>query len=56
MCTVMVPPGGNPIAVNRYINNHYLFNDIRTKYSVFGGQNVGIFKFKLMIVKVTAGY
>jgi len=23
MCTVLVPPGGNPIAVNKYVNNKF---------------------------------
>ena len=46
-----------PIAVNKYINikinNHCrLFTNRRTKYSVFGGQNIGFFKLKLMVIKL----
>jgi len=36
MCTVLLPPGDNPIAVNKYINIYQRKN--LTKISVLSGQ------------------
>ena len=32
MCTVLLPPGVNPIALNKYISYH---NDVNFKYRIF---------------------
>jgi len=39
MCTVLLPPGDNPIAVNKYIINEaglYMDDDIKVKLTKMG--------------------
>jgi len=31
MCTILLPPGDNPIAVDKYIISYYLFKNICVK-------------------------
>jgi hypothetical protein len=32
MCTVLLPPGDNPIAVNKYINTHDIKNTEKEEF------------------------
>jgi hypothetical protein len=33
MCTVLLPPGDNPIAVNKYIMSYYTHDDENLKHA-----------------------